>query len=94
MKHGPVLIYIDNKSAIDMERNPVFHGRSKHIDVRYHFISERVEKGKIILRHVSSEGQRLDVLTKAMAKVKFERIRALLGVQDVQRKVKITGMCC
>ena len=35
---GTVVLYIDNKSAIDLAKNPVFHGRSKHIDVRYHFI--------------------------------------------------------
>lgn len=35
---GPVVIYVDNKSTIDLEKNPVFHGRSKHIDIRYHFI--------------------------------------------------------
>lgn len=41
----PVIIYIDNKSSIDLAKNPVFHGRSKHIDIRYHFIRECVEKG-------------------------------------------------
>ncbi|XP_074328213.1 secreted RxLR effector protein 161-like [Apium graveolens] len=38
IQHGPVVIYIDNKSAIDLATNPIFHGRSKHIDIRYHFI--------------------------------------------------------
>ncbi|XP_074360286.1 secreted RxLR effector protein 161-like [Apium graveolens] len=41
---GPVILYIDNKSAIDLAKNPVFHGRSKHIDIRYHFIRECVER--------------------------------------------------
>ncbi|XP_074341959.1 secreted RxLR effector protein 161-like [Apium graveolens] len=41
---GPVVIYIDNRSAIDLARNPVFHGCSKHIDVHYHFIRECVKK--------------------------------------------------
>ena len=63
VKVGPVVIYIDNRSAIDLARNPVFHGRSKHIDVRYHFIRECVEQGKIILKHVSTEQQKADVLT-------------------------------
>lgn len=77
------MIYVDNKSAITLARNPVFHGRSKHIDVRYHFIRECVEKGLIVIRHVSTEQQRADVLTKPMPVVKFERMRALLGVQDL-----------
>ncbi|XP_074327032.1 secreted RxLR effector protein 161-like [Apium graveolens] len=42
---GPMVIFIDNKSAIDLAKNPVFHGRSKHIDIRYHFIRECVERG-------------------------------------------------
>lgn len=80
---GPVVIYIDNKSAIDLARNPVFHGRSKHIDVRYHFIRECVEKGSIVLKHVRTDLQRADVLTKALSVVKFERMRKLLGVKDL-----------
>lgn len=42
---GPVTLYIDNMSAIDLANNPVFNGRSKHIDIRYHFIRECVERG-------------------------------------------------
>lgn len=42
---GPVVLYIDNKSAIDLAKNPVFHGRSKHIDIRYHFIREYIDRG-------------------------------------------------
>ena len=49
---GPVVLYIDNRSAIDLAKNPVFHGRSKHIDVRYHFIRECIERGDIIVKHV------------------------------------------
>ncbi|XP_074351976.1 secreted RxLR effector protein 161-like [Apium graveolens] len=51
---GPLVLYIDNRSAIDLAKNPMFHGRSKHIDVRYHFIRECVERGEVTLRHVSS----------------------------------------
>lgn len=80
---GPVTIYIDNKSAIDLARNPVFHGRSKHIDIRYHFIRQCVERGEVVLKHVSSEGQRADVLTKALVTVKFERMRSLLGIKNL-----------
>lgn len=77
---GPVTLFIDNKSAIDLAKNPVFHGRSKHIDIRYHFIRECVENGEIIVKHVRSEEQRADLLTKALAAVKFETMRNLLGV--------------
>lgn len=82
---GPVVICIDNKSAIDLAKNPMFHGRSKHIDVRYHFIRECVERGEVILKHVSSSEQRADIMTKALMKVKFESMRRLLGVKDLSR---------
>lgn len=80
---GPVILYIDNKSAIDLAKNPVFHGRSKHIDIRYHFIRECVERKEIIIKHVSSEMQRADILTKGLTTVKFEKMRRLLGVKEL-----------
>ncbi|XP_074352035.1 secreted RxLR effector protein 161-like [Apium graveolens] len=51
---GPVTLFIDNKSAIDLAKNPVFHDRSKHINIRCHFIRECVKKGEIIVKHVST----------------------------------------
>ena len=51
----PVTILIDNKSAIDLAKNHVFHGRSKHIYIHYHFIRECVERGEIIIKHVSNK---------------------------------------
>lgn len=84
---GPVVLCIDNKSAIDLAKNPMFHGRSKHIDIRFHFIRECVEKGEVILKHVPGSEQRADIMTKAMATVKFEKMRDLLGVKDLCRPV-------
>ncbi|KAL8117921.1 hypothetical protein AgCh_015708 [Apium graveolens] len=80
---GPVMLYIDNKSAIDLTKNPIFHGRSKHIDIRYHFIRECVVRGEIIVRHVKTDEQKADVLTKALATVRFERMRTLLGIKKL-----------
>lgn len=87
MVPGLVVIYVDNKSAIDLAKNPVFHGRSKHIDICYHFIRECVECGEIIIRHVASEEQRADILTKAFPVVRFEKMRALLGVKNLQGNI-------
>lgn len=83
----PVIIYIDNKSAIDLAKNPTFHGRSKHIDVRYHFIRECVDRGEIVVKHVDGENQRADSLTKALFAVKFDRMRKLLGMKNLIRQV-------
>lgn len=82
----PVVIYIDNKSAIDLAKNLMFHGRSKHIDIRYHFIRECIERGEIIVRHVSTDKQKADILTKALTTVKFERMRRLLGVKELSKQ--------
>lgn len=78
---GPVVLFIDNKSAIDLARNPVLHGRSKHIDIQFHFIRECVERGEIIVKHISGNQQRAYCLTKALVTVKFERMHNLLGVK-------------
>ncbi|XP_074374211.1 secreted RxLR effector protein 161-like [Apium graveolens] len=84
IKPGPVVLYIDNRSAIDLAKNPIFHGRSKHIDVRYHFIRDCVEQGLIVIKHVKTSEQRADILTKALSAAKFEKMRSLLGVKNLE----------
>nr|GEZ82661.1 zinc finger, CCHC-type [Tanacetum cinerariifolium] len=80
-----IMLKVDNVSAIAFVRNPVFYGRSKHIDIRYHFIHECVENGHINMEHVSGELQRADILTKALPRLKFITMRQMLGVQDLGR---------
>lgn len=80
---GPVVLCIDNRSAIDLGKNPMFYGCSKHIDIHSHFIRECVEKGEVVLKHVSTGDQRADIMTKGMATLKFEKIRKLLGVREL-----------
>ncbi|GJV02546.1 ribonuclease H-like domain, reverse transcriptase, RNA-dependent DNA polymerase [Tanacetum coccineum] len=80
-----ITLKVDNVSAIALVRNPVFHGRSKHIDIRYHFIRECVENGHINVEHISGELQRADILTKALPRLKFVTMRQMLGVQDLGR---------
>ena len=84
IKVARVVLYIDNKSAIDLAKNLVFHGRSKHIDVCYHFIRDCVEQGLIVIKHVSTSEQRADILTKALSAAKFEKMRSLLGVRNLE----------
>lgn len=49
---GPVIIYVDNKSAINLTKNPIINGRSKHIDMHFHFIRDCVERGEILVKYV------------------------------------------
>lgn len=79
----PVEIKVDNRSSLDLMKNPVFHGRSKHIDIRFHFIRECVENGEITVEFVPSEEQKADILTKPLGRLKFEVMRDLLGVMKV-----------
>ncbi|MCO5548731.1 hypothetical protein L7F22_002192 [Adiantum nelumboides] len=62
----PIVIYCDNLSSIQVARNPVFHAYTKHIEVHYHFIRERVLDGDINLAYVGTEDQAADLFTKAL----------------------------
>ena len=63
---------VDNMSAIALTKNPVFHDRSKHIDVRYHYIRECIERGRIVIDYIETKMQLADVLTKALGRVRFQ----------------------
>ncbi|KAG6525725.1 hypothetical protein ZIOFF_015692 [Zingiber officinale] len=76
------VIRVDNKSAIELAKNPVNHGRSKHIDVRFHFIREQVKEGKIELEHVESRTQAADVFTKPLSTTLLENCKRLIGMRD------------
>ncbi|KAK8921676.1 hypothetical protein KSP39_PZI020062 [Platanthera zijinensis] len=67
-KEKETLIYSDSSSAIALAKNPVFHSRSKHIKIRYHHIRENIEKGEVCLRHIPTELQLADILTKSLPK--------------------------
>ncbi|GJW58654.1 hypothetical protein Tco_0105385 [Tanacetum coccineum] len=83
MERQQVIIRVDNKSAIALSKNSIFHGRSKHIHTQYHFIRKCVENEKVIVEHVSGENQREDPLMKALARIRFKEMRLLLGVQEL-----------
>ncbi|KAD4385676.1 hypothetical protein E3N88_25845 [Mikania micrantha] len=78
-----VKLMVDNEAAIQLMKNPVFHGRSKHIDTKYHFIREYVEEGLICVEHVSGTMQWADILSKALPRLKFSEMRNLLGSEDL-----------
>ena len=65
------VILCDNQSGIRLSENPVFHDRSKHIDIRYHYIRDMVQRGAVRLDHIGTDDQVTDILTKPMGKVKF-----------------------
>jgi hypothetical protein len=80
---SPTTIYADNLSAMALSRNPLFHNRTKHIDVQYHYIRECVLNTIIEPVHVSSEEMVADVLTKGLARPKFRYFCGKLCVGSV-----------
>lgn len=75
---GPTSLYVDNQSAIKLSRNPEFHPRSKHIDVRHQFICEKLRNNEIDTRYVKSDDQCADALTKPLCVKKFNELRSKL----------------
>ncbi|XP_062186764.1 uncharacterized protein LOC133890395 [Phragmites australis] len=75
------MLNVDSMSTIALIKNPVFHDRSKHIDTRFYFIRECVDRGKIILGYTRTEDQLADILTKPLGSVKFMEQCAKIGVE-------------
>lgn len=80
MDLAEVTIYGDNMGAKKLAENPVFHARSKHIDVRHHFVRSALKEKLIDIRHVSTEDMGADVLTKGLPGPKHRRCLELLGL--------------
>jgi hypothetical protein len=75
---GPTTVYEDNQGAIAIAQNPVFHQCTKHIDIQYHFVRERVDTGDIKLQYIATADQLADMCTKALGKTKFTGFRERL----------------
>ena len=80
--HTPKL-KVDNKSAIALMKNPVHHDRSKHIDVKFHFIRECCDRKLIDVEFVGTELQLGDLLTKALGRTRFHELRSLIGMKKL-----------
>ncbi|RVW33212.1 Retrovirus-related Pol polyprotein from transposon RE1 [Vitis vinifera] len=90
-QQGPTVIYCDNLSAIKLSKNLVLHGRSKHIDVRYHFLRDLCKDGVIDLVFCKSEDQIADILTKPLKPAVFMKLRSMLGVCSSKEVVAASG---
>ena len=74
-------MYCDNRSAIAISCNSVQHSKSKHIDLRYHFIKDHVEQGTVELYFVGTEYQLADLLTKALDPARFNELVHRIGMR-------------
>ncbi|GJR14052.1 retrovirus-related pol polyprotein from transposon TNT 1-94 [Tanacetum coccineum] len=82
--YNHIPLYYDNKRAIALCCNNIQHSRSKHIDIRHHFIKEQVEKGVVELYFVGTEYQLADIFTKALPRERFEFILPRLGMKSMK----------
>ncbi|GKC54921.1 hypothetical protein Tco_1077666, partial [Tanacetum coccineum] len=89
-RYNKIPMYCDSKSTIAISCNPVQHSRTKHNNIRYHFINEHVEKGTIELYFVGIEYQLADLFTKALPKERFEYLvhRIVSKVHDTEDTIK------
>lgn len=74
------LLLMDNQSAIKLIKNPEFHKRTKHIDVRFHFVREKYAEKFFNLKYVNTKEQLADIFTKPLPKVIFESLREKLNI--------------
>jgi hypothetical protein len=83
VKCNNVIIKVDNLSAINLAKTPIAHGRSKHIEMRFHYMREQVSKGNIKLEYCRTEMQVADLLAKVVTVKPFIRLKGLMGVESL-----------
>ena len=77
-----ILLKCDNTSAINLTKNPTMHSRTKHIEIRHHFMRDQVSKGDNFIEFIDSKHQIVDIFTKPLARDRFFFIRNELGILD------------
>jgi hypothetical protein len=76
----PIPIHCDNTSEISVSKNHVFHSKTKHIPIKYHFLRENVTNIVVSFHYIPSKDQIFDIFTKLLSKAQFEYLRQKLGV--------------
>ncbi|GJU50999.1 retrovirus-related pol polyprotein from transposon TNT 1-94 [Tanacetum coccineum] len=87
-----VSIFCDNTNAIAISNNPVLHSRTKHIDIRYHFIRDHILKGDIELHFIPTQYQLADIFTKPLDEPTFKRMIVELGMLNIDSKPEASAL--
>jgi len=80
---GPTILHCDNAAAMKLMQNPVYHRRTKHIDIKFHYTRDLIKQKQIDVKHVSSQMQLADILTKPLTREKFETNRNQLKLKEM-----------
>ena len=75
-------MHCDNQSAVKLAHNPIYHAKSKHIELHYHFVREKIESKEIELIYCNTSDNFVDIFTKSVGKIHFEVLRKKLGVVE------------
>ena len=75
-----MVVYCDNSSVIDISKNPVQHSKTKHIEIRYYFIRDLVERKIMCLEYILTERQNVNIFTKPLDRSKFETLRQVISM--------------
>jgi hypothetical protein len=79
-EHRAIKISCDSQSVIFLAKNPIYHSKTKHIDVQYHFVRDMVERNKVLLEKVDTLENIIDSLTNSMSVVNFSWCREAMGI--------------
>ena len=80
LSHETMVVYCDNSSAIDISKNLVQHSKTKHIEIKYHFIWDLVERKVVALEYIPTKRQNANIFTKPLDRSTFESFRQVIGV--------------
>jgi hypothetical protein len=83
---GAVELRVDSKSALALTKNPVFHKRSKHIRMRYHFIRDCLQEGSFKACYINTKDQLADLLTKPLGRINFLELCSRIGMVQLSHK--------
>ena len=81
--NDPLNLHVDNKSVIDLAKHPIAHGKSKHINIKYHFIRDQMNKKKINVQYYNTKDQIVYILTKPLKVERFVKPKKMLGMQSL-----------